>query len=236
MHLNAFGFDRRGEFRKDAIELLREFRRIAAGSLLHGEDDRLLSVERCAAATRFARDRHIGDITEPERTAARERNRRKLQRRQGVCARNLAQRHLFPADVCKISGTEERPRVARRIHYVKERKSRLGDPPRIRRDAVFRKPAADDRNLPDAGNAEKTRPKVVFGEFTHLKGGNAALFPRKRDKHDLARYRHDRRYLRVRLIRQALFHAGETFEHVESGARDIHAPVEIHPDEGQSAA
>ena len=168
MYLYALGFDRLCEIRKRFLECFREGGSVAARRLLHGKHDSLLAVERCTSAARLSRHRYVCDIAESERASVCKRNGRKFQSVERVGTCDLPERDLFPCHIREISSAQECARVAGGFHYVEKRESRLCDASRISGDAVFWQPSSDDSHLSYAWNAKKTRPQIVFGDFTNF--------------------------------------------------------------------
>ena len=223
-----------GEGVQDGVELRREGGRVAAGGLLDGQDDGGLAVVRGAAAARGAGFAQGGDVLEAERAPGRDGL--AAEGREVVRARDLAERHLVPGDVGEIAGAGLGAGGAGGFDDVVEGDAVRSEFARVGLDADLGELSADHDDLADAGHGEKAAAEVVFGAGAQVKRGDGAGRGREGDEHDLAGHGDVGGDFGIGVGREGLADAGEALEDVEARAGEVRGPVEVDPDEGESAA
>jgi len=218
------------------LDLFREFKRVAARRLLHGDDHRVPSVERGAAATRRACKRDVCDRAEADRRAVRVRHPDRGEVRRRVGPRNLAHGKLLALDVCKVAAARPGAGRANGLREIVDAEPVLRELARRVADAEFRQVPADRDDLCDAGDGEQAISERILRNLAQGKAGHVRRFGDERDHHDLARDGDNGGDFRFSLLRQRFTHLPQPFEHAEAGRVGVGRPVEVHPHEGESAA
>ena len=107
---------------------------------------------------------------------------------------------------------------------------------RIGLDADLGELSADHDDLADAGHGEEAVAEVVLGAGAQVERGDGAGRGCEGDEHDLAGHGDVGGDFGVGVGREGLADAGEALEDVEARAGEVRRPVEVDPDEGESAA